>query len=83
MTYVRNSIVFVMQRYGLWDHEGPLEEPSPSPEDFKVEGKTREGEEPGRGENDYQQVEREEDRVSASSTVETLEVPELNQLEKV
>ncbi|XP_028278415.1 piezo-type mechanosensitive ion channel component 1 isoform X2 [Parambassis ranga] len=72
----------LLMRYGLWDHEGPLEEQSPSPEDSKVEGKTREGEEDGRGENEYQQVEREEDRVSASSTVETLEIPELNQLEK-
>uniref|UniRef100_A0A8C2ZDS8 Piezo type mechanosensitive ion channel component 1 (Er blood group) n=1 Tax=Cyclopterus lumpus TaxID=8103 RepID=A0A8C2ZDS8_CYCLU len=59
----------LLMRYGLWDHEGPLEEQSPSPESY---GRKKEG----RGEE-------EESRVSSTSTLDNLEITELDQLEKV
>lgn len=36
-----------MQRYGLWDHKGPLEEQIPSPESCEGETKAGEGDEAG------------------------------------
>lgn len=74
--------VFVFaQRYGLWDHEGPLEEQSPSPESCKDEGKTREGDEDERRKEGG--GEEEEGRVSSASILENLENTELDPLEKV
>uniref|UniRef100_A0A8C2ZE16 Piezo type mechanosensitive ion channel component 1 (Er blood group) n=1 Tax=Cyclopterus lumpus TaxID=8103 RepID=A0A8C2ZE16_CYCLU len=61
----------LLMRYGLWDHEGPLEEQSPSPERDE-DGRKKEG----RGEE-------EESRVSSTSTLDNLEITELDQLEKV
>lgn len=69
------------QRYGLWDHEGPLEEQSPSPESCKDEGKNIEGDEDGRKKEG--RGEEEESRVSSTSTLDNLEISELDQLEKV
>lgn len=40
------------QRYGLWDHEGPLEEQSPSPESCKDEKNEDGGGKEERGEVD-------------------------------
>ncbi|KAM9345094.1 piezo-type mechanosensitive ion channel component 1 [Symphorus nematophorus] len=71
----------LLMRYGLWDHEGPLEEQSPSPESCKDEGKTRDGEEDGRR-KEGGEGEEEEGRVSATSFVENLQIAELDQLEK-
>lgn len=76
--YVRACVV---QRYGLWDHEGPLEEQSPSPERCNDEGKTK-GDEDGRRKKGRGEEE-EEGRVSSTSTLENLEINELDQLEKV
>ncbi|XP_039639627.1 piezo-type mechanosensitive ion channel component 1 isoform X3 [Perca fluviatilis] len=69
----------LLMRYGLWDHEGPLEEQSPSPESCKDEGKTRK--EDGRR-NEGREEEKGEGRVSSISTLENLEITELDQLEK-
>uniref|UniRef100_A0A8D0DBN6 Piezo type mechanosensitive ion channel component 1 (Er blood group) n=1 Tax=Sander lucioperca TaxID=283035 RepID=A0A8D0DBN6_SANLU len=68
----------LLMRYGLWDHEGPLEEQSPSPESCKDEGKARD-EDRGRKEEE----EEGDGRVSSTSTLENLEITELDQLEKV
>uniref|UniRef100_A0A7N8YMD6 Piezo type mechanosensitive ion channel component 1 (Er blood group) n=1 Tax=Mastacembelus armatus TaxID=205130 RepID=A0A7N8YMD6_9TELE len=38
----------LLMRYGLWDHEGPLEEQNPLPESWKFKEKTVEGDEDGR-----------------------------------
>lgn len=70
------------QRYGLWDHEGPLEEQSPSPESCQVEGKNTEGDEDGRRKEGAGEEE-EKGRVSSTSILENLEMIELDQLEKV
>uniref|UniRef100_A0A8C2ZE34 Piezo type mechanosensitive ion channel component 1 (Er blood group) n=1 Tax=Cyclopterus lumpus TaxID=8103 RepID=A0A8C2ZE34_CYCLU len=71
----------LLMRYGLWDHEGPLEEQSPSPESCKDEGKNIEGDEDGRKKEG--RGEEEESRVSSTSTLDNLEITELDQLEKV
>ncbi|XP_074501554.1 piezo-type mechanosensitive ion channel component 1 isoform X2 [Sebastes fasciatus] len=71
----------LLMRYGLWDHEGPLEEQSPSSESCKDEGKTREGDEDGIR-KERRGGEEEEGRVSSTSTLENLEITELDQLEK-
>ncbi|XP_056291185.1 piezo-type mechanosensitive ion channel component 1 isoform X1 [Pseudoliparis swirei] len=70
----------LLMRYGLWDHEGPLEEQSPSPESCKDEGKNIEGDEDGRKKEG--RGEEEENRVSSTSTLDNLEISELDQLEK-
>ncbi|XP_030297383.1 piezo-type mechanosensitive ion channel component 1 isoform X2 [Sparus aurata] len=62
----------LLMRYGLWDHEGPLEAQSPSSESCKDEG-----DEDGR-----RKEKEEEGRVSSTSIVENLEIDELDQLEK-
>lgn len=62
-----------VQRYGLWDHEGPLEAQSPSSESCKDEGH----------EDGRRKEKEEEGRVSSTSIVENLEIDELDQLEKV
>ncbi|KAM9848176.1 piezo-type mechanosensitive ion channel component 1 [Aulostomus maculatus] len=60
----------LLMRYGLWDHEGPLEEQSGSSEICKEdEGRRGEQEEEG-------------GRVNSTSTLENLEMTELGQLEK-
>ncbi|XP_070696812.1 piezo-type mechanosensitive ion channel component 1 [Pempheris klunzingeri] len=69
----------LLMRYGLWDHEGPLEEQSPSPESFKVKRKSNEGDEDGRMEGGREE---EEGRVSSTSILENLEITELEQLVK-
>ncbi|XP_032383361.1 piezo-type mechanosensitive ion channel component 1 isoform X3 [Etheostoma spectabile] len=66
----------LLMRYGLWDHEGPLEEQSLSPESCKDEGKT--GDEDGGSKEGRKE---EEGRVSSTSTLENLEITELDQLE--
>ncbi|XP_029305438.1 piezo-type mechanosensitive ion channel component 1 isoform X2 [Cottoperca gobio] len=71
----------LLMRYGLWDHEGPLEEQSPSPESCKDEGKTKEGDEDGRR-KDGRGEEEEEGRVRSTSTLDNLAITELDQLEK-
>ena len=70
------------QRYGLWDHEGPLEEESPSPESCKDERKTTEGDEDGR-KKEGGEGEEEEGRVSSTSITENVQIIEPDQLEKV
>ncbi|XP_042289205.1 piezo-type mechanosensitive ion channel component 1 isoform X1 [Thunnus maccoyii] len=69
----------LLMRYGLWDHEGPLEEQSSSPECCKDEEKMGEGDEDGRKEGRGEEV---EGRVSSTSTLENPEITELDQLEK-
>ncbi|XP_076599165.1 piezo-type mechanosensitive ion channel component 1 isoform X1 [Chaetodon auriga] len=69
----------LLMRYGLWDHEGPLEKQSPSSESYKNEGKTGKENEDGRqkegggeeGEGD-----------SSISILENLEFTELDHLTK-
>lgn len=76
--------ILCVQRYGLWDHEGPLKEHSPSPEHCKDERKSREGDEDGRRKKGGGEDEEEkEGRVSSTSFVEKLEYTERDQLEKV
>ncbi|XP_030581310.1 piezo-type mechanosensitive ion channel component 1 isoform X2 [Archocentrus centrarchus] len=72
----------LLMRYGLWDHEGPLEDHSPSPETFTVGVKSREGAEDRTGQTERQKGGREDDGVSATSTLEILEVTELNHTEQ-
>lgn len=69
------------QRYGLWDHEGPLEEETPLSESCKDEGKSNEEDNPERtrGENEEQV----EGRITSSSTLDNLEMPEEDGLEMV
>nr|XP_046257127.1 piezo-type mechanosensitive ion channel component 1 isoform X2 [Scatophagus argus] len=62
----------LLMRYGLWDHEGPLEEQSPSPEHCKDEGKTREGDEDGgRKEGGGQKEEEEEEKLKITDLDKT------------
>ncbi|XP_026164380.1 piezo-type mechanosensitive ion channel component 1 isoform X2 [Mastacembelus armatus] len=68
----------LLMRYGLWDHEGPLEEQNPLPESWKFKEKTVEGDEDGR----WKERGGEEERVNSASTLNILEITELNQLEK-
>ncbi|XP_035462912.2 piezo-type mechanosensitive ion channel component 1 isoform X3 [Scophthalmus maximus] len=75
----------LLMRYGLWDHEGPLEEQSPSPESCKDEGKTgAEGDEDGRRQEGGGGggEEEEEGRVTSTSTLDNLEVTQQDQFEK-
>ncbi|XP_029926105.1 piezo-type mechanosensitive ion channel component 1 isoform X2 [Myripristis murdjan] len=67
----------LLMRYGLWDHEGPLEEQTPSPESYKDDGKKKE--ESWRGEG---HKEEKESRGSTTSSLVNLEVSTLEQLEK-
>nr|XP_020463203.1 piezo-type mechanosensitive ion channel component 1 isoform X2 [Monopterus albus] len=62
----------LLMRYGLWDNEGPLEEQSPFPESCKDGGKTREDED--RNKEGAR-------RVNSSSTLDNLEMTELNELD--
>lgn len=71
--------ILCVQRYGLWDHEGPLKEHSPSPEHCKDERKSREGRKKGGGEDE----EEKDGRVSSTSYLDKLENTERDQLEKV
>ncbi|KAM7384994.1 hypothetical protein PAMP_001097 [Pampus punctatissimus] len=68
----------LLKRYGLWDHEGPLEEQSPSSESWKDEEKMR-GDEDGRRKEGGEE---EEGRVGSKSILENLGITELDQLEK-
>ncbi|XP_026212152.1 piezo-type mechanosensitive ion channel component 1 isoform X3 [Anabas testudineus] len=70
----------LLMRYGLWDNEEPLEEQSPSAEGFKGEGKAKEGNEDGKRKEGGGEEER--GRVSPTSTLDNLEIIELDQLEK-
>lgn len=70
-----------VQRYGLWDHEGPLKEQSPSPESCKDEETKREADEEGRKKEGRGQEG--EGRVSSTSTLDNLEITELDPFEKV
>ncbi|KAG7214385.1 hypothetical protein INR49_023096, partial [Caranx melampygus] len=73
----------LLMRYGLWDHEGPLEEQSPSTESCKDEGKAREGDDDGKPEKGSEGEEEEKKgKVSSTSTLDNLEITELDQLEK-
>uniref|UniRef100_A0A4W6C4S0 Piezo type mechanosensitive ion channel component 1 (Er blood group) n=1 Tax=Lates calcarifer TaxID=8187 RepID=A0A4W6C4S0_LATCA len=70
----------LLMRYGLWDHEGPLEEQSPSPESCEDKGKTREGGEDGRRQEAGGEEEK-EGRVCSTSTLDNLDMTELDQLQ--
>ncbi|XP_053292137.1 piezo-type mechanosensitive ion channel component 1 isoform X1 [Pleuronectes platessa] len=70
----------LLMRYGLWDHEGPLEEQSPSPESCKNDGKTVEGDEDRRRQEGGE--EEEEGRVTSTSNLDNLEMTEKDQFEK-
>ncbi|KAM8858864.1 piezo-type mechanosensitive ion channel component 1 isoform 2-T2 [Spinachia spinachia] len=62
----------LLMRYGLWDHEGPLKEQSPSPESCQdEEGRKK----VGRGEEAQGQV-------SSTSTLDNLKMTQLDQFEK-
>lgn len=74
-------VCIYIQRYGLWDNEGPLEEQNPSPDNCKVEGKTKERDEDGKRKGEG--GEEDEGRVSPTSTLDNLEITELDQLEQV
>uniref|UniRef100_G3NCT7 Piezo type mechanosensitive ion channel component 1 (Er blood group) n=1 Tax=Gasterosteus aculeatus aculeatus TaxID=481459 RepID=G3NCT7_GASAC len=71
----------LLMRYGLWDHEGPLKEQSPSPESCKDEETKREADEEGRKKEGRGQEG--EGRVSSTSTLDNLEITELDPFEKV
>uniref|UniRef100_A0A3Q3WKT4 Uncharacterized protein n=1 Tax=Mola mola TaxID=94237 RepID=A0A3Q3WKT4_MOLML len=75
----------LLMRYGLWDHEGPLEEEIPSPEPCKDEGKTIEGgdEDGGRKKAEGEDKEEKEGKVSLSSIPEKLQSTKQDQLDKV
>nr|XP_019959133.1 PREDICTED: piezo-type mechanosensitive ion channel component 1 [Paralichthys olivaceus] len=70
----------LLMRYGLWDHEGPLEEQSPSSDSCKNEGKTGEADEDGRRQEGGE--EEEQGRVTSTSTLDNLVMTEHDQLEK-
>ncbi|XP_040034623.2 piezo-type mechanosensitive ion channel component 1 [Gasterosteus aculeatus] len=70
----------LLMRYGLWDHEGPLKEQSPSPESCKDEETKREADEEGRKKEGRGQEG--EGRVSSTSTLDNLEITELDPFEK-
>ncbi|KAM9365017.1 piezo-type mechanosensitive ion channel component 1 [Pholidichthys leucotaenia] len=70
----------LLMRYGLWDHEGPLEEQTASPQSFKDEAKARDESEDGKKE-ERQQMEGKEDRGESASAMENGENIELSQLE--
>ncbi|CAN9500176.1 unnamed protein product [Ophioblennius macclurei] len=70
----------LLMRYGLWDHEGPLEEQSPS-ESIGTPDRVRQGAD-GRRKQEEREVEGEEDRISTASTLENFEIDDLNQVEQ-
>ncbi|KAM3605845.1 uncharacterized protein V6R79_005812 [Siganus canaliculatus] len=67
----------LLMRYGLWDHEGPLEEQNPSVEQLKNDGKTTESVE-DRGKKVGGE---EEERTSSTSNVDELNVTKLEELQ--
>lgn len=76
--------ILCVQRYGLWDHEGPLEEQTPSSEHCQDEGKSSEADEAGRRKKGGGEHEEEKkNRTSSTSILEKLESIERDQLEKV
>lgn len=65
--------VLCFQRYGLWDHEGPLKE-DPAPEHCEDERKNVEGEDVGQAEkSEEKDTEEKEGRVSSRTDLEKLE----------
>ncbi len=80
--FVTTCVCVWTQRYGLWDHEGPLEEQSPSSESCKDEEKNREEDEDGSRKGGGGEEE-EKGRVSSTSILENLEMTEQDHLEKV
>lgn len=68
-----------MQQYGLWDHEGPLDEKSASKEQEKT---AKEGKENGKKKKE-KEVQREDYTFSTSSTLEDLDKIEKNPFEQV
>ncbi|XP_029962928.1 piezo-type mechanosensitive ion channel component 1 isoform X3 [Salarias fasciatus] len=62
----------LLMRYGLWDREGPLEEQGP-PDGAEAADGGRRREEDG---------DVEEDRISTASTLDNLEIEDLNQVEQ-
>lgn len=75
--------VLCVQRYGLWDHEDPLEEQSSSPELYQDEGRSSEVDEAGKRKKGGGEYEEEENRIRSTSTLEKLESIGRNQFEKV
>nr|XP_043872731.1 piezo-type mechanosensitive ion channel component 1 [Solea senegalensis] len=72
----------LLMRYGLWDHEGPLEEQSPSQESCTDETKTSEAE-VGRREEGGGEEEDKEGRITSSSTLDNLEMIEEDNVDNV
>lgn len=71
-----------VKRYGLWDHEGPLEEENPSSENQKDEAQEGDGD----GKKKKKKGgggEKEDEKASSTSNTEMLEVAELEKHEKV
>ncbi|XP_068597023.1 piezo-type mechanosensitive ion channel component 1 [Brachionichthys hirsutus] len=62
----------LLMRYGLWDHEGPLEEQIPSPEKSKEDGKAQEADETG-GRKREGGGKEEEEKGGVSSTANAVE----------
>lgn len=75
------SVCFCAQRYGLWDHEGPLEDKSNSPKSCKDQNKLNE--DVRRKDREDREGGAERRRVHSTSTLENLEITELEQFEKV
>lgn len=76
--------IFCVQCYGLWDHEGPLEEQIPSPVGCEDEKKTRERDEDGRSKKGGREdMEKKEAQDGSRSLLEIAENSQRNQLEKV
>uniref|UniRef100_A0A665TZ28 Uncharacterized protein n=1 Tax=Echeneis naucrates TaxID=173247 RepID=A0A665TZ28_ECHNA len=72
----------LLMRYGLWDHEGPLKEPSPSTDGCKTEGRTR-GDEDGKKQKEGEGGVDESRRLSSTATLNNLEMTGVDKLEKV
>ncbi|XP_041866340.1 LOW QUALITY PROTEIN: piezo-type mechanosensitive ion channel component 1 [Melanotaenia boesemani] len=68
----------LLMKYGLWDHEGPLEDQSPSSESAE---NTRGGDEDVKSNGESQEG-KTENNISSASTLENLDVTEINSLEK-
>ncbi|XP_056148188.1 piezo-type mechanosensitive ion channel component 1 isoform X2 [Lampris incognitus] len=80
----------LLMRYGLWDHESPIEEKSSTLESLKLEekkSKEKEGKRRKKGEEEEEEEEevgqKEESRTSPSSSLVNMDDPELVHLEKV
>lgn len=73
-----------LQRYGLWDQDGPVNEQSFSPKKSKAERKSREGDEAAKrkkgGREDQGWM---EDKVCSTSVLEKLENTGQDKLEMV